>query len=225
MSATLTGTPTAITWGSGANPAGQSITIPADCTAVYFFGDYYSDGAGTFASATLAGNAPSQTFEVPQNANGNTKWVAAWYNPPTGSQTLAVTFDDAPTEGPTSIVAYVKGGNTTAWGDADGATNTSAAGTTALSVTLTTSAGDLVLKFDTRFGGTAPSLSAGWTSAQTQSHNSHSARLSYITATGTTQVANSEDESYSSLVAIAIPAAAGGGGAVKRNNLMLMGMG
>jgi len=205
MAATLTGTPVAIVWGSGANPAGQSMTIPADCTAVYFFGEYYSDGAGTFASATLAGNAPSQTFEVPQNANGSCGWVAAWYNPPTGSQTLTVAFDDAPTEGPTSIVVFVKGGETSSWRDADGATNTSVAGTTTLSVTLTTVSGDLVLKFDSKFGGTVPPLSSGWTNAQTQTQGGHSARLSYISATGTSQVANAESEDYSVLVAISIP--------------------
>lgn len=224
MAAALTGTPTAIVWASGATPAAQNVTIPADATAVYLFGDYYSDGAGTLATATLAGAGSDQLFEVAQNANGSTTWVAAFYNPPTGSQALQVTFDDSPTEGPISIVAYVTGGDTTAWRDADGAVNTSVAGTTTLSVTLTTVAGDLVIKLDGKFGGTPPTTSAGWTSAQTQTNNSHSSRLSTISATGTTQVAASEDEDYSALVAISIPAAAAGG-AVKRNNLMLMGMG
>jgi hypothetical protein len=226
VAAALTGTPTAIVWAAGATPASQNITIPGDATAVYLFGDYYSDGSGTLATATLAGAGSNQLFEVAQNTNGSTVWVAAFYNPPTGSQALAVTFDDAPTEGPISIVAYVTGGDTTAWRDADGAVNTSALGTTALSVTLTTVAGDLVIKLDSKFGGTAPGTTGGWTSVQTQTNNSHSARLSTISAAGVTQVADAEDEDYSALVAISIPTAAGGGGgtAKKRPGIRRGGM-
>lgn len=206
MAATLTGTPTAVAWASGADPAGQSITIPSDATAVYMFWSYWNatNGRGLL-SATLNGNNPNQTFETP-TANGEeaATGVAAWYNPATGSQTLDVAWDASPTEGSTTIVAYVKGGDTSAWRDADAANN---GGTTATSVTLTTVSDDLVIKHDQKFGGTLPGTSAGWTSAQTQTNNSESARLSHISATGATQVCDSENEDFSSLVAISIPAA------------------
>lgn len=230
MAATLNGTPVAITWAAGANPAGQSITIPGGTTAVYMFWTYYSgtSGGAGLASATLAGANPSQApHETPTQASGlaTAIGVAAWYNPPTGSQTLDLAWDQAPDEGPTTIVVFVTGGDTTAWRDADSAVNSDVGGASALSVTLTTEAGDLVLKADQRFATTAPSLSAGWTNGQTQNNaNGESLRVSYISASGATQVANSEDESFSSLLAISIPAAAAGS-AVPRANLMLTGVG
>lgn len=209
MAAVLTGTPVAVNWAAGIDPAGQSITIPSDATAVYMMWAYDgvdANGHG-LASATLAGNSPSQTFELPTATGFNpATGVAAWYNPPTGSQTLDVAWDIAPVEGPTCIVAFVKDGDTTAWRDADADQDVDA---NAVSVTLTTVAGDLVIKFDQRFDGSEnpPSLTSGWTSGATGGNVDEGCRLSYISATGTTQVCASEDESYSSIVAISIPSA------------------
>lgn len=223
MAAVLTGTPVAVTWAAGANPAGQSITIPSDATAVYMFWSFYTSADGNgLASVTLAGNAPAQTFETPTAAVDQTgTGVAAWYNPATGSQTLDPAWDAAPEEGSTCVVVFVKDGDTAAWRDADADNQDS---TTACSVTLTTVSGDLVLKFDQRFSGTTPpSLSSGWTNGQTQNNNSESARLSYISATGTTQVCASEDDNYSSVCAISIPAAATG--AISGSSAMVFGAG
>jgi hypothetical protein len=208
MAAVLTGTPVAVTWASGANPAGQSITIPSDATAVYMFWAYYTSADGNgLSTVTLNGANPSQTFEIPTAATDQTgTGVAAWYNPTTGSQTLDPAWDAAPEEGSTCIVAFVKDGDTTAWRDADADNQDASA---AASVTLTTVSGDLVIKFDQRFG-TAPALSSGWTNGQTTTNNGEGARLSYISATGTTQVCASEDDNYSSVCAISIPAAAAG---------------
>ena len=212
MAATLTGTPVAINWAAGANPAGQSVTIPSDATAVYMFWAYDgidANGHG-LASATLNGASPSQTFEIPTAAGFYpATGVAAWYNPATGSQTLDPAWDIAPVEGPVTIVAFVKGGSTTAWRDADADQDIT---TTAVTVTLTTVSGDLVIKFDQRYDAleNVPSLSAGWTNGATGGNVDEGCRLSYISATGTTQVCNSEDESYSSIVAISIPEAATG---------------
>ena len=208
MAAVLTGTPVAVVWAAGADPAGQSITIPADATAVYMFWTFYHGTAGYgLASVTLAGASPSQTFETPTAATDNTATgVAVWYNPPTGSQTLDPAWGAAPVEGPTTVVAFVKGGDTVAWRDADAANEN---GATACTVTLTTESGDLVIKYDQRYdtGANVPALSAGWTNGATQDNNSEHSRLSYISATGTTQVCNSEDNAYSSVCAVSIPAA------------------
>lgn len=207
MAAVLTGTPTAVVWAAGINPAAQNITIPADATAVYMFWAFDgvdANGHG-LASATLNSASPSQTFETPTvsgffPATG----VAAWYNPSTGTQSLDVAWDIAPVEGPVCIVAYVKDGDTTSWRDADAA---SATGSTAVSVTLTTVSGDLCLKFDQRYDPSEnPPITAGagWTSAQTTGNVDEGARFAYISATGTTQACPSEDESYSSICAISI---------------------
>lgn len=215
MAAVLTGTPVAVAWGTSANPAGQSITIPADCTAVYMFWAFDgidADGAG-LSSATLNSASPSESHALATAAGYlPATGVCAWYNPATGSQTLDVAWTQAPVEGPVCIVAFVKDGSTTAWRDVDSA---HASGTTAVSVTLTTVSGDLVIKFDQRYdaGGNAPVLTSGWTNGQTQTGQaSENARLSYISATTTTQACASENEDYSSIVAIAIGPSAGGGG-------------
>jgi hypothetical protein len=207
MAAVLTGTPVAVAWGTSANPAAQNITIPADCTAVFMFWAFdgiNADGE-TLSTATLASASASQSFSITTLtgyycATG----VSAWYNPPTGTQSLDVAWTTAPTEGPVCVVVFVKDGDTTSWRDADADHDINA---NAVSVTLTTVSGDLVLKFDQRYdaGGNVPALSAAWANGQTQTGQaSENARLSYISATGTTQVCNSEDEDYSSLVAISI---------------------
>lgn len=205
MSAILTGTPTVITWAAGATPASQNITIPSDATAVYMFWGFYDSTAGNgLASATLNGASPSQVYEIPSNTGDQSATgVAVWYSPATGSRALNVVWDSAPILGPGTIVAYVKDGSTSSWRDADAA---QASGSTAVSVTLTTVAGDLVLKFDSELNN-PPSLSSGWTDGGTQTNNVRGFALSSISATGATQVCDSEDENYSSLVAISIPAA------------------
>lgn len=208
MAAVLTGTPTAVTWAAGANPAAQNITIPSDATAVYMFWTFYTSADGNgLASVTLNGASPAQTFETPTAAVDSVgTGVAAWYNPATGTQSLDPAWDAAPEEGATCVVVYVKGGDTTAWRDADAANED---GTTACTVTLTSVSGDLVIKYDQHFdASTPPSLSASWTNGQTAVNNNEASRLSYISASGTTTVCNSENDNYSSICAISIPAGA-----------------
>jgi hypothetical protein len=218
MAAVLTGTPTAVVWASGINPASQNITIPADATAVYMFWAFDgvdANGHG-LASATLNSASPNQTFELPTQAGFYPgTGVAAWYNPSTGSQALDVAWDIAPVEGPVCIVAYVKDGDTSSWRDADADQDIDS---NAVTVTLTTVAGDLVLKFDQRFDGSEnpPSTAgSGWTSAQTTGNVDEGARLAYISASGTTQACPSEDESYSSICAISIGPFVEGGGSTQ----------
>lgn len=218
MAATLTGIPTAITWASGINPAGQSITIPSDATAVYMFWTYWANSLSQgLASVTLGGSNPNQTHERPisewQAGSGPVvaaTGVAAWYNPTTGSRTLDPAWDIATAEGATTIVAYVTGGDTAAWRDVDSFGHIDA---NAVSVTLTTVSGDLVIKYNQRYigdvgqGTNPPSLSAGWSDGQVTSNNNEGARLSTISATGTSTVCASTDSWYSTVLGISIPAA------------------
>jgi hypothetical protein len=196
-----------VTWASGINPAGQSVTIPSDATAVYvFWGFDVGSPAGLgMASCTLAGASANETIESAFEATSPIGGLRIFYNPPTGSQTLDVAWDVAPDYGPTTIVAFVKDGNTSAARDIDA--NVAAAGN-ANTVTLTTESGDLVLKYDQHYDTdeVAPALSASWTNAQTTGNLDEAARLSYISASGTTQVCDSENESYSLVVAVAISA-------------------
>lgn len=204
MAATLTGTPVAITWAAGANPAGQSVTIPSDANLVAMGWAFYDGNAGSgLLSATLNGAAPDQVSEaVTINTGGLEEvagGVAVWFNPATGSQTLDPAWDGNPTEGPTTIVAFVKGADTSALRDIDSANTTAG---TANSVTLTTVSGDLVLKWDQ--GQTAPGTSAGWNSEQTAANNTENMKLSSISASGATQACDSENENFSTIAAISI---------------------
>lgn len=207
MAAVLTGTPVAVALSSGS----ASITIPSDATAVYVSWSYYNATAAKgLTSATLNGVSPSQNHNLQTAATDlPATGVLAWYNPATGARTLVMTFDTATTEGPTIIATFVKGGDTSAWRDVKSAHGNSSG---QITVTVTTVSGDLVIKHDQRNDAatTPPSTSVGWTASGGISNvNQEHAQVEYISATTTTQVANSEDENYSTLVAWSIPAAAG----------------
>lgn len=210
MAAVLTGTPVAVTWASGANPAGQSITIPSDATAVVMCAAFWaSTEPSGLSSATLNGNAPSRNgqLETGQLASGAPATMyAIWDAPATGSRTLDPAWTVSPDEGPTCIVFFVKDCDVASnWGiqlDHDRIGN-------AVTVTLTTESGELCVAFDTR-EGTAPSNSSGWTSQQTHANNSYGSRLKSISASGSSQVVNSENEAFSGLIGFAIPAGAVG---------------
>jgi hypothetical protein len=203
--AEVIGTPVAITWAAGADPAAQNISVPSDATAAYLFWHFFTDDTSSISTVTLNSAAPDEAYAI---ANGgvetflNAVGVAAWYLPATGTRSLDVAWTAAPEDGPTSIVVFTKNGNTSAWRDAD-------AGHTVdyddVSVTLTTQPGDLVLKYYSVYSGAVPGNSPGWTSLQTQIIGTQSARLAAISASGTTQVCYSVDTYFSALVAIAIP--------------------
>jgi hypothetical protein len=221
MAATLTGTPENIVWATGNNPAAQNITVPANTTAVYAFWAAFSTGGSSgwgINTITLGGSAPDQILNrlAGSPADANATGVAVWYNPGTGTKSLDISWSgvSAPDYGPLTTVVYTKDGDTTAWRDADSDANSAS---NAVSVTLTTNAADLVIKFDVNdVSGGGPGTSAGWTSQQTQTNASSGNALVSRTSTAdspgaATTVCNAENEDYSSLVAISIPAAAGGG--------------
>ena len=197
-----------ISWGASANPTPQDITVPSDCTAVYMLSSYYRNASGAgLSSATLEGVSVDEVFGITTTPVTVATSVAAWYNPGTGAnQTLDISWSAAADDpGPSCVIVFVKDGDTTGWRDADAEANQT---TTATSVTLTTVSDDLVIKFD-RIDNSSPSLSSGWTNIVAGTENSDGYRASSIVATTTTQVCDSEDESYSGIVAISIPPAAG----------------
>lgn len=207
MAATIAGTPAAINWGNVAVPVGQNVTVESDATAFAMFWSYWDNLVTSpgLLWATLNGVAPAQTEEIARAGNAAASGVCIWYRPETGTKTLQVQWDappDAAGGGPNCVVVCLKDGDLRGWRDARTAQGLNA---TAVSVTLQTESGDLVLKFDSRQGATAPSLSASWTNGQTQANvGGASGRLSYISASGTTQACDSEDEAFSTIVAVAI---------------------
>lgn len=205
--AAVLGTPVSISWDPlTATPGSQSVTVPSGASACYMFWTWYAVAGGGLASATLNGAAPDQTFEVPAAAGDNVgTGVAVWYDPPSGSQTLTVTWDTAPAEGPLTAVCFVEDGDNTAWRDVDGA---QIAGGTQQTITLTTVSGDLVLVFDQSYTA-VPSNESGWTSLLTVGPSlNEGGRLRSIVATGSTQAASTQDTNYSTIVGVVIPDAA-----------------
>ncbi len=107
-------------------PANQNITVPADCTAVYFFGGGW-DGTGVFGAyfetISLGGNAPDQSYNPTQQIEQEQhRCIAAWYQggnlPGTGSQAFAIDMSGNKgvwDEGALGIFVFVKGGDLTAW--------------------------------------------------------------------------------------------------------------
>lgn len=195
----------------------QNVTVPADATAAYFSWTGWTSTAGTsLGTITLGGVVPDKAQSRAITSSESGTGAVAWRNPPTGLQALVFGFtpDDPMDEGPTCFVTFVKGGDTNLlWRDPP--LSDAAGPTTPVSVTVDTVAGDLVVKHDQRFqhsAGQIPGLSSGWTSGQTMENNQEGARLSYIVATGTTQVCDSEDEDFSTVLAFAIPVAPSGGG-------------
>lgn len=208
--AAVLGTPVAISWDAlTATPTSQSVTVGTGASGFYMFYTWYAAAGGGLLTATLNGAAPDQIFEIPAVATDNPcAGCAVWYDPPAGSQTLAVTWDAAPAEGPLTAVCSVEAGDNTAWRDADAA---QVAGATPQTLTLTTVSGDLVLVFDQSYTA-VPANEAGYTSLLTVGPSlNEGGRLRSIVASGATQAATTQDTNYSSIVGVVIPNAAGSG--------------
>lgn len=197
-------------WPIDQNPAPQNVTIPVGTVTTLIFISGFLDGVGVtnVPTMTLGGRAPDQSI-VDDGAGGAlaTGAAFAWHNPPTGVQALTLAWSDGDeAEGPPCVMLCLKG-NQTPWEDAD-AMNAEAADP--VSVTLTTTPGDMVFKFDSRSNATPPGTSAGWTNlASTSDRAGMTGNLSYIIASGASTVCAGENEDQSVVVAVAFSNAPG----------------
>lgn len=194
---------------AGANPAAVNITVPVGATRVLVGWGWYNGSAGnTISTCTLGGNAFDASFDVPSVGTGNGQpavGCVGFNNPASGVQALDFAWTVAPGDGPTCIAVYVDDAGTPApWRAAVGGNDEQA---NAVSATLNSIVvGDLVLMFDCRFAATPPGTPAGWTSVNTQTNNnSYSSRVSSLVAAATSQLCEAQNESYTGMVAIAIP--------------------
>lgn len=204
MAIQLTGTPIGITWEQVQEPTPQSITIPADCVAVYMFWRYYSANASGLASVSLNGNAPDENYEQAGADGRCSHGVVVWYNPATGSQSLGVNWDTNPPYGPTCIVVFVKGCDTSGWLDVDADHQ----GAAASEITINSNTTDLVLNFSSQYDS-SPGTQAGFTSQQTHNQNYNYSRLSVCDSPGaSTTTVNSIGTNYSGVIGVSILAGA-----------------
>lgn len=204
MAVTLTGTPVTVT------TSGGSITIPSDATAVYMLWAAWGSESNTqeISAATIGGVSYNQSYSLGDSAYHPAIGVLAWYSPSTGSQTLSFTWAQSVTAGPVIIVAFVKGGDLTAWRDVDA--DQCISDTDPISVALASTSSDLVIKLNANYS-TTPGTSTGWTSQQTHSNNNVGSRLSSCNSPGSSStVCDGENENYGSLIAVSIPEGTGG---------------
>lgn len=199
MAATITGTPAV--WTSG------NVTVPSDCNAIYGFWFYYSGSAqGGLSAATIGTTAFTKASTKVGLAGYFSGGVIIWYNPPTGSQTVSITWSPAVDIGPLVILVFVKDADTTGERDAD-----AIAGYTGTAVTIDTNTTDLVIKAAAEYNDVMPGTGTGWTSIQTGSTGSPcDMRVSICDSPGaSTTTCNAEATgTYLTLVAIAIKAGA-----------------
>ena len=190
---------TTVLWGTGAAPAAQNISIPSGTTAVYVFWSYWAAGTNGLNTATLDSSSPSATKEVETVTDYPAAGVAVWYNPGTGTKSLAITWDASPSEGPSSIIAFVGGGDTTSWRDADAQSHP-----TDISFSIDSSASDLILKYERRYGGAAP-VEDDHTLLASMNQRGDYATLTVANSPGvaTTPIIAS-NENYSAVVAVSI---------------------
>ena len=212
---------------------GGTITIPSDATAVYVF---YNGGNGLSStlvtSITLNGIAPGLALQPTQAmyssgslgaivATTILNGVAAWRTSVvgTGSQTLSLTWANAPSDGTTAsargwdiIAIFTKGGDVSADSRLWDAGVSQAADFGLLTTpntiaSVAANSGDLALVHDVAYA-VLPSAPSGWTAYGTVplTITNFPATVSSMTATGAFSVATT-GAAYDTITAISIPAA------------------
>ena len=205
-----------IAFGTGTNVS-TSITVDAaaDCVLV-FWQAWDARSSNQISDCTLGGTQPDYEYHPYPAGDGNSTqtYCGVWYNPTSGSQTLAFT-NASSSDGPCVHVVQLSGVDTTSAPrdtDAQGYPHGDSSAGTANSITLTTVADDWVLHCDYGYGnGTnLPGTQSGWTSIQYQVNNGGHMRTTRLEATGTSVTANGQDENYSTSFGIVLIPAAGG---------------
>ena len=161
--ASLTGTVTPIT--SSSTTFSQAITVPAD-TEVFGLGIAFYQNASELPSAlTLGGNALTQSV-VHTDVDGEMTGQWRLPNPPTGSQTLAVTWASALEEGahyfPFFVIDVDESNPVRGTGSAGNGGSTETTGA------ITTAVDDIVVAVGGSFGSTDCNLSATAGANQTE---------------------------------------------------------
>lgn len=142
----------------------QAITVPADAT-LFILGMVFFQTGGALPTVTLGGNSCTS---VVSNVNESGEMTALFRlsNPPTGSQTLAVTWGSALEEGAHYFPAYYNDVDTT--DPIRGSGNAGNGGSTATTGSITTAVGDIVVAVGGSFGSTDADVSATAGADQTE---------------------------------------------------------
>jgi hypothetical protein len=208
------GAPVVITWAPGANPAAQTVSVPAGATAALLSWSYWNSGSVFgLASASFGGAAPDEAFERANAPGiGATSGFVLWRGITGGADAdVDVEFDAGADWGPCSTLVFLRNVDAAGFIDAAGA-HTPA--TDPVSINLATAPGDLVVVMDSRYGediAEVPPTEAGYTSLTTQYNPTQVARVRYLTATTTEVTAATQDPEASAVVGVVLRAAAAPG--------------
>jgi hypothetical protein len=162
MPAEVIGTPQTLDVGQTAAPGAQSVTVPADAEyAAFFFGGWYDSGSAVLDSLTsnFAG-----TWTITQSSGATVTGVAVAEVTSTGSRTITPVWATVLSQGPAVILAFIRNVDS-----ADPVRDTAAlTDSGVMSLSVDSSASDLVLALESYAGSSAPDNQTGWTSLQTQ---------------------------------------------------------
>ena len=165
-----------ITWPTSANPPTQNITVPVGSTACVIQWTMFRGPAGSRAtSITLDGDAPDFLDQLgigEQVSGAPCVGTAVWYNPPSGTVAVGITWTGNVSEGPVCTVATAENSGTVRDSDLDHRIQNQPC-----SATVVSEATDLVLAFAQKFNAPGPSTPAGWTTEATTSNNGENATL------------------------------------------------
>ena len=200
--ARVTGTPQYFGIGGVANPAGQSINVPADAQACAVWWEGYDSQGDTLATLSLTGaDAFTIRHDVPTSGDVSCGGMAVALVNTTGSQTIDWSWDGTPEYGPGVHVCFladidtanlVRDSDIAVTGDAVNAT-----------VTIDSSVTDCVVGLDSRYSPAnteIPPNATGWTSLSTGIVVNRGSRLRQLDSPGATSTINSEDDSYATVI-------------------------
>jgi hypothetical protein len=158
-----TGSVTGIT--SSNQSFSQAVTVPDDATLAVLGIGFYQDGGALPTAVTLGGNSMSS---VVSNTDADSEMTALYQlaNPPTGSQTLAVTWASALEEGAHYFPAFYNDVDTS--NPIRGTGNAGNGGSSETTGAITTAVGDIVVAVGASFGSTDCNLSATAGADQTE---------------------------------------------------------
>lgn len=166
-----------------------TVTVPSGVTAAFVTASYgCATATSGFTGVTLNSSSPDLTLDLNTGEIVTSAWPIGgyvWWNPTSGSQTLAMTANDAFTA-ELVFIAYIDDSDTTARASGIDHEFTAAASVSLTSIV----SGDLIIGYTGMYADQTdqwPDLQSTFTSEQTVDLGQVGARMVSKTATGTSQ--------------------------------------
>lgn len=189
------GTPTAIAWAAGADPAAQAVTVPVGANALAMQWSYFGGVGDSLAGVTFDGRDPDYFVEHPTVSGEYAGGAAVWFHGlEPGSYDLDPVWDNAPGDGPLTIVSHISDAYRILGGGAE------QDGSNAASVTVRSESDALILMHESYYA--AVGTPTGHTSLQTQTVGGMISRLSSVDAPGATSQTVTSNETVGPIISV-----------------------